>query len=57
MLFMGSTEEQLMYLSVLDVDISSYSNVLLSFGMAIFLYALSDHALGKTDWLSCQEQG
>lgn len=37
---MGSTEEQLSYLNVSGIDVSSYSNVLLSFGFAIFLFAL-----------------
>ncbi|KAI7849284.1 hypothetical protein BDC45DRAFT_448852 [Circinella umbellata] len=39
-LFMGSTEEQLMYLNNTMIDVSSYSNVLLSFGFAVFLFAL-----------------
>ncbi|KAI8374685.1 uncharacterized protein BYT42DRAFT_415689 [Radiomyces spectabilis] len=39
MLFMGSTEEQLGYLSIIGVDISSYSNILLSFGFAVFLWS------------------
>ena len=37
---MGSTEEQLMYLNTSMIDVSSYSNVLLSFGFAVFLFAL-----------------
>ncbi|KAI9277026.1 hypothetical protein BDA99DRAFT_494697 [Phascolomyces articulosus] len=40
-LFMGSTEEQLMYLNGSDIDVSSYSNILLSFGFAVFLFALA----------------
>lgn len=40
LLFMGSNEEQLMLLSVLNIDPSSYSNILLSFGFAVFLFAL-----------------
>ncbi|KAI9493110.1 hypothetical protein BDB00DRAFT_824442 [Zychaea mexicana] len=40
-LFMGSTEEQLMYLNGSMIDVSSYSNVLLSFGFAVFLFALA----------------
>lgn len=36
---MGSTEEQLGYLLVMDVDVSSYMNVLLSFGFVVFLFA------------------
>ncbi|EIE83195.1 hypothetical protein RO3G_07900 [Rhizopus delemar RA 99-880] len=39
LLFMGSTEEQLGYLLVMDVDVSSYMNVLLSFGFVVFLFA------------------
>ncbi|KAI8333030.1 hypothetical protein BC941DRAFT_380615 [Chlamydoabsidia padenii] len=38
-LFMGSTEEQLGLLSTLMIDISSYSNILLSFGFVIFMFA------------------
>ncbi|KAI9483708.1 MAG: hypothetical protein EXX96DRAFT_559291 [Benjaminiella poitrasii] len=38
-LFMGSTEEQLGLLTLIDIDISSYSNVLLSFGFVIFVFA------------------
>jgi hypothetical protein len=41
LLFMGSTEEQLGYLTIMDVDVSSYSNVLLSFGFIVFLLAFS----------------
>lgn len=40
LLFMGSNEEQLMLLSALNIDPSSYSNILLSFGFAVFLFAL-----------------
>ncbi|KAI7866545.1 hypothetical protein BDF14DRAFT_1812507 [Spinellus fusiger] len=39
-MFMGSTEEQLGYLLVIDVDISSYCNILLSFGFVVFLTAV-----------------
>ncbi|KAI8063305.1 hypothetical protein BC940DRAFT_307601 [Gongronella butleri] len=39
LLFMGSTEEQLMLLSDMMIDVSSYSNVLLSFGMFVFVFA------------------
>ncbi|KAI9304170.1 hypothetical protein BJ944DRAFT_240803 [Cunninghamella echinulata] len=39
LLFMGATEEQLMLLNTIMVDISSYSNILLSFGLFIFMYA------------------
>ncbi|ORZ25423.1 hypothetical protein BCR42DRAFT_340494 [Absidia repens] len=38
-LFMGSTEEQLKLLSTLMIDVSSYSNVLLSFGFVVFMFA------------------
>lgn len=38
-LFMGSTEEQLGLLSTLMIDVSSYSNILLSFGFFIFMFA------------------
>lgn len=41
LLFMGATEQQLAYLTVMDVDVSSYSNVLLSFGFIVFLVAFS----------------
>jgi hypothetical protein len=41
LLFMGSTEQQLGYLTIMDVDVSSYSNVLLSFGFIVFLLAFS----------------
>ncbi|KAI9315919.1 hypothetical protein BX666DRAFT_2019578 [Dichotomocladium elegans] len=40
MLFMGSNEEQLGYLNAVDIDVSSYSNVLLSFGFIVFLFSL-----------------
>lgn len=40
-LFMGSTEEQLGYLSILDVDVMSYINILLSFGFIVFVLAFS----------------
>lgn len=36
---MGSTEEQLGYLAVIDIDVSSYMNILLSFGFVVFLFA------------------
>ncbi|KAL0090853.1 hypothetical protein F4703DRAFT_1732253, partial [Phycomyces blakesleeanus] len=39
-LFMGSTEEQLGYLAVIDVDISSYSNAILSLGFVMFFAAV-----------------
>ncbi|KAI9022860.1 hypothetical protein CLU79DRAFT_751061 [Phycomyces nitens] len=39
-LFMGSTEEQLGYLAVIDVDISSYSNAILSLGFVVFFAAV-----------------
>lgn len=39
MLFMGATEEQLNYLNASGIDIGSYSNVLLSFGFAVFLFS------------------
>lgn len=38
---MGATEQQLGYLTVIDVDVSSYSNVLLSFGFLMFGFAFS----------------
>ena len=38
---MGSTEEQLGYLSLLDVDVMSYINILLSFGFIVFVFAYS----------------
>lgn len=41
MLFMGATEEQLNYLNASGIDISSYSNVLLSFGFAVFLFSFA----------------
>ncbi|KAG0173412.1 hypothetical protein DFQ28_001587 [Apophysomyces sp. BC1034] len=37
-MFMGATEEQLYLLNTLDIDPSSYSNVLLAFALAIFLF-------------------
>ncbi|KAI8642265.1 hypothetical protein BD408DRAFT_344640, partial [Parasitella parasitica] len=40
-LFMGSTEEQLGYLSILDIDVMSYINILLSFGFIVFVFAFS----------------
>ncbi|CAO3653586.1 unnamed protein product [Mucor hiemalis] len=39
LLFMGSTEEQLGLLTFLDIDVGSYSNVLLSFGFVVFVFA------------------
>ncbi|CEG82589.1 hypothetical protein RMATCC62417_16640 [Rhizopus microsporus] len=39
LLFMGSTEEQLGLLAYMGIDISSYMNVLLSFGFVVFLFA------------------
>lgn len=36
---MGATEEQLGLLSYLDIDVGSYSNVLLSFGFIVFVFA------------------
>jgi hypothetical protein len=36
---MGSTEEQLGLLNVIGIDISAYSNVLLSFGFVVFFFA------------------
>ncbi|KAI8094216.1 putative integral membrane protein [Thamnidium elegans] len=41
LLFMGSTEQQLAYLTVMGVDVSSYSNILLSFGFIVFAFAFS----------------
>lgn len=41
MLFMGATEEQLNYLNVSGIDISSYSNILLSFGFVVFLFSFA----------------
>jgi hypothetical protein len=38
---MGSTEQQLAYLTVMGVDVSSYSNILLSFGFIVFAFAFS----------------
>lgn len=38
---MGSTEEQLGYLSLLDIDVMSYINILLSFGFVVFVFAYS----------------
>lgn len=38
---MGSTEEQLGYLSLLDIDVMSYINILLSFGFIVFVVAFS----------------
>lgn len=38
-MFMGATEQQLNYLSVIGIDPASYINVLLSFAFFIFLYA------------------
>ncbi|CDH60669.1 integral membrane protein [Lichtheimia corymbifera JMRC:FSU:9682] len=40
LLFMGSNEEQLLLLSALNIDPGSYSNILLSFGFAVFLFSL-----------------
>lgn len=39
LLFMGSTEQQLAYLTVMGADVSSYSNILLSFGFMVFALA------------------
>ncbi|ORX52767.1 hypothetical protein DM01DRAFT_1383930 [Hesseltinella vesiculosa] len=39
LLFMGSTEEQLMLLSEMMIDVGSYSNVLISFGLFVFMFA------------------
>lgn len=36
---MGSTEEQLGYLSLLDIDVMSYINIILSFGFIVFVFA------------------
>ena len=36
LLFMGATEQQLALLSIKGIDISSYCNVLLSFGFVVF---------------------
>ncbi|KAF7724915.1 hypothetical protein EC973_000574 [Apophysomyces ossiformis] len=38
-MFMGATEEQLYLLNSMNIDPSSYSNVLLAFAFAIFLFA------------------
>ena len=38
---MGATEQQLAYLLVLDIDVGSYSNILLSFGFIVFVFAFS----------------
>ncbi|KAI7904892.1 uncharacterized protein BX663DRAFT_503941 [Cokeromyces recurvatus] len=39
LLFMGSTEEQLGLLDAVGIDVSSYSNALLSFGFVLFVFA------------------
>jgi hypothetical protein len=36
---MGATEQQLATLTVIGVDVSSYSNVLLSMGFIVFVFA------------------
>ncbi|KAI7890581.1 uncharacterized protein EV154DRAFT_421761 [Mucor mucedo] len=41
LLFMGATEQQLEYLTIIDIDVGSYSNVLLSFGFVVFGFAFS----------------
>lgn len=38
---MGATEQQLEYLTIIDIDVGSYSNVLLSFGFIVFGFAFS----------------
>lgn len=38
---MGATEEQLALLNYLSIDSASYSNVLLSFGFVVFLFAFT----------------
>ncbi|KAI8080200.1 uncharacterized protein B0P05DRAFT_579120 [Gilbertella persicaria] len=41
LLFMGATEQQLALLTIKGIDISSYCNVLLSFGFIVFVFAFS----------------
>ncbi|KAI8974287.1 hypothetical protein BDB01DRAFT_402688 [Pilobolus umbonatus] len=41
LLFMGSTEEQIAYLNINEIDVGSYCNVLLSFGFIVFLFVFS----------------
>lgn len=36
---MGATEQQLGYLTIMDIDVSSYMNILLSFGFIVFVFA------------------
>lgn len=58
LLFMGSTEEQLGLLAYMEIDIMSYSNVLLSFGFIVFVFSFSLIYLWEhlTNWPNLPQQ-
>lgn len=55
---MGSTEEQLGTLVLLNIDIMSYSNILLSFGFIVFVFAFALIYLWEylTNWPNSPQQ-
>ncbi|KAI8378524.1 hypothetical protein BD560DRAFT_453397 [Blakeslea trispora] len=56
-LFMGATEQQLALLTMKDIDVSSYCNVLLSFGFVVFGFTFGLISLWENLSSTVQNQG